>query len=428
MQGIEVAQRWRELEAAIDAELQAVGDDLSRIGQDAATNTHEVTAAGIALASIFLPALAAEALAEAERRTGFRGFSRFDPIKAMGREREKLAAELVTIRANPDYVRRAFLVGPVGELTRKLEEARELLAPWEAEAAKFESLEGFGELVAIQYDTPGFALRWWDPKYWRIWAMGDRICEALGLADFGDDVLPAWERAVGPRDQWRARVRTVVDEIAALHGLVQRHDQAEDRLARLEQIYLDEARAALGQHLQTADAELLISWNEGDRGVLTGVRHLAGCVARGRYLEEMMTALRMQRSNLAIDRNKALAKAAKMSQPKRAYTTQPVSAAPRDYRPRFEKLRSGRARLLSDAERMRGYDRWDRFDVVTNDPNLWYVELTGRRPCGLLPETRGWYDRNPEVAVCRDPDALDAASAIDAAIGDDSGAGFGDVS
>lgn len=426
MQGRELSEAWRLQAVSIWAEVEAGQAAATELERQRAGHGEAVVAAARELAAVFLPDLSAEALARAEQLTGFRGFSRFEPIKAMDKERQKLEADLVSIRADERYQRREYLVGPYGELTRRLEEAKGMLDPWEKDCQTFELLEGFNELLETGYDTPEFSVRWWEARYWRIWAAGDRICSLLGMADFGDDVLPAYMKVRVPRDQWRGRVQEIMGEVRALHELVQRHDRDQARLAELPKIYLTECQMALGRHLEAADPALVESWSPEDRAVVIGARKLAACKAKSDLGQQLLDALRVQLARTQADHSKAQRKADKFSRPKHWHATFDHSQVPPDPVTRLHKVRVTRDKLMDAADRIREYDDYERFDLQNNAPELWYFEMTGRRPSPLCHELRGWYDRNPDACVVRH--GGDTSGAVARAAGDLAGDDLGDVS
>ena len=81
--------------------------------------------------------------------------------------------------------------------------------------------------------------------------------------------------------------------IDAIHELTREHDRMVDRLTNLEQIYLDEARDYLAEHLEHADIGLLEQWiaNEPSmqRAVQIGLRKIAGIAAKRRFVNEIRT-------------------------------------------------------------------------------------------------------------------------------------------
>ncbi|MEL6343336.1 MAG: hypothetical protein AAFV53_09370 [Myxococcota bacterium] len=364
-----------------------------------------LTQARADLAAIYLPQLTRDHIQSAQTLTGFRGFSRRDPLKAMHNERHRLEALIQKIAAMETYQRRAFLVGPVGEYTRKLEEAQELLAPWQLECDKFESLRDFPALVEVGYDTPEYTVRWWEPMYWRYWASGDEICDALGMGDFGDDVLPAYEKVRVPRDQWKQQVSAAEAKMQEVHALVQRHDQAQARLQQLPQVYLAEAQKLLAQHLEMADPALLAQWAADDRGIIMGLRRIGGMQAKIDFftdaIERGLSGAIQDFENRA---RKYRRKVGKYQRSKHYHRTIPERELDRKFPAKVGKYQARVEKLSLLADRVESYDRYDAFEL-DNPPELWFHQFTrGKRPSRLTPSIRGWYDRNPGRTPNLDPD------------------------
>lgn len=371
MRGQEASTRLLELVGRVQSELEALmalQEEAKRLAQE---NERELALVCKELAAVYLPGLDAAALAEAERRTGFRGFSRRDPLQAMERERRKLAITSQKIQENPDYQRREYLVGSQGSLTAKVKEARENLEVWDRELMRFEGLEGFLELVEIGYDTPEFVERWWQADYWRHWAAGDRICAALGMADFGDDVLPAWKKAREPRDQWKAELERFTKQMRAVLDLVKSRDDAEVRLGRLEEIYLEECRGLLAEHLARADVALLEQWRGEDRGVEVLLRRLSGIAARRAFFEDLSKGgLLAQITALRERRAKMIQKAEKLARPKHAGREVPDPAPGLEQK--LDALASRREKTLRQARRVQEFRDWDRYRIPERQES-WFV-------------------------------------------------------
>lgn len=368
----------------------------------------EQRAAGarLELARAYLPELSAPAIQRAERLTGFRGFSRRDPLAAMARELAVLQKTIVRIEADERYRKRKSLVGPHGSITRKLEEARSMLEPWEHECARFESLEGFLELVEVGYDTPEYESQWWRGSYWKRWAAGDRICEALGLDDFGDDVLPAYRKVVEPRDRWRGQIAEIEVAVEAIHRMVQERDQAEARAPRLPELYLARSQELLAEFLAGADLALLDEWlkaegGEPDRAVQMGLRKAAGMAAKIDFLSELAgEGIEPLKDQLAERQRKYDRKISKYSRSKYAYTQFDEVHMDRKFEAKYQKLKGRRDALERVVDKMLRYESYERFDL-SNDPELWWREFTGGRPPRQLPKLRGWYDRHPDARPLR---------------------------
>jgi len=371
----------------------------------------EVNEAAVALARAYLSGLDAAALAGAERRTGFRGFSRHDPLVAMARERDTLERTLARIRADDRYVQRQLLVGPQGVLVVELEERVSMSEPWEEEARKFEGLDGFLELLELGYDTPEFSESWWQPRYWKHWKQGDAICAELGLNDFGDDVLPAYRPVCDKRDEWRRQIAATRSKVADVHHLVQTHDAAVARIPELPARTLDQCHDRLADYLRQADHQLLATWNDQepapDRAVTMALRVLSGLHAKQSFLAELRgkgidpfvrdlhdRAAKYHRKANKFTRSKYRG----MSWPDSAMDLRFLSEKAPKYNARISKLEALIARVLE-------YDDYGRFDL-RNDPNLWWLEFAGKRPPSLTPGLRSWYDRNPDTVVLHDSEFL----------------------
>lgn len=382
----------------------------------------ERRALAVTLAEVYLPALSEEALVEAERRTGYRGFTSRRPLDALAKEEKKLQARVVGLEADERWTRREQLVGPLGSHTRALAEAKDLLDPWERDCRTFEDLPSFLELVEIGYDTPTFEERWWQPQYWRHWAAGDNVCAALGLDDFGDDVLPAYDAARGPRDKWRAEVARIERDIAGVHAHVQEHDRVAWRLANLADIYLEEARNVLAAHLERADVPLLASWAGDDRGILVHLKRLSGLGAKVDMLNEMLVGwLKPSRESVAAALGKYRAKVEKLVRPKKAMLQVPMPVGVEE---KAEARQARRRKARSYVHRITRYDQYDRFDLAQPPETWWLLMNDNRRPGVFTPGLRTWYDRHPDVVVVTDPtweadrgDALAATGAM-AELGD----------
>lgn len=365
----------------------------------------EVRTAVAALSEAYLGTLSADAIGEAERLTGFRGFTRRDPLKAMAREEHVLKQTVARVLADERYRRREYLVGPAGELTRALEENQSLLDPWEQECARFEDEEGFLELVTIGYDTPSFAERFWEASYWKHWAAGDRICASLELADFGDDVLPAYREVEGERTRWRAQVAEATAAIDAVHELVREHDQALARIPQLPAIYLDGCQEVLAAHLRHADTQLLAQWlpdDEASRPIRMALRRFAGASAKHRYLVELKDQVASTAvSDFTTRAAKYNRKSAKYSRPKHRYNPVPDAHLDPSFEQKLPRYQERADKLQRLGRRISGFDAYDDFDL-NNEPELWWIHITGKQPPSQLASTRRWYDQHPGLRPTRD--------------------------
>lgn len=367
------------------------------------------------LAVAYLPSIEQADIERCEKLTGFRGFSRRDPRKAMAHEEQVLSKTIARIEKDPRYVRRKLLVGPGGELTLALDEARSMLEPWANDCARFESLPGWDELIASGYDTPKYEVSFFEKRYWTLWKRGDEVCEALGMEDFGDDVLPAFHAADKGRIEWAFQVREAERAVEAVHELVRTRDQAEARIPRLPEIYLAMCREALARYFADADLSLLEQWleedsAEPDRGVLAALRKAAGTAAKVALLEEILhSAVQRSIGELRTRKDKFQRKAVKYQRPKYRGMRLPRTILDEKFQQKLGKYQERPAKFARLAATIAAYSAWERYDLAANGDELWFLEMTGKRPPSQLASTRRWYDRHPDRELVRDEAEPDVA-------------------
>jgi hypothetical protein len=422
MKGHQASDHFRKLQR--DADLASQWFEQVRKESAAARQriVEARTAAARALGEAYLPDLRPETIARTERLTGFRGFSRRDPQKAMDHERQVLEQTIRQVEADPRFVDREGLIGRHGTLIRQRDEALEMRAPWDQECAKYETLEGFLDLVQLGYDTPDFAEKWWQPSYWKHWAAGDRICEALGLKDFGDDVLPAYKQVAEQRQFWEQKVRDAQAAMDVVRGLVQSRDRAQARIPQLPALYLAEAQDVLGDFLTGAELGLLDQWldaePEDDRAVRMGLRRLAGIQAKLALLGELEDrGLDAQIGALRSRAKKYGRKAAKYTRPKHSGRTVGDRDLDLGFRAKLPKMEQQRDKLGALIGRIERYDDYGRFSLE-NEPNLWWHAMSGgKAPPRLMPNLRRWHDKNPGRAPILDAGIEDSDTAPQAPAG-----------
>lgn len=286
----QMVAHYQQNRAEADALLELYRNTRDALAKQQEQLKEQHEAALLALAQSYLPALEEGALNRAEMLTGFRGFSRRNPIAVVHKEQESRRKRVAAIVSDERYRRRQFLVGEHGELQTKLAEAQSMLEPWKHDCARFEDLPGFEELIEHGYDTPRFSASFLSAAYWRMWKQGDAVCEALGMDDFGDDVLPAYQELVAKRQQWRDVVSTIQGNIDAVHALVQEHDRCLAEIPTLPARILLLSQKALARHLEHADVALLEDWlgTPPDRAIQQALRRAAGLAAKVGFLAEVV--------------------------------------------------------------------------------------------------------------------------------------------
>ncbi|MEZ4219736.1 MAG: hypothetical protein R3B13_02325 [Polyangiaceae bacterium] len=364
--------------------------------------SEELDAVALELANAYLPGLTRHHLDALERLTGFLAFQRRDPLEAMAHERHVLEHTIATIRADGRYDKREELAGPHGTLRTRLTQAHEMMAPWVTDCARYESLEGFTDLVYSAYDTPEFRHNWWQGEYWRRWKQGDAICEALGMKDFGDDVLPAYRKSAEQRAFWQQEIRGLESELASITELVQRHDESVSRLQNLARIYLEQCQKLLGEHLIQSDVKLLSEWliqsGHDNRAVQMSLRKLSGMRAKRDFLRQLHTHGVAATVDALKDRAKKFErKAQKFLRPKH----QSRNVGPQELESglpnKLGKLQERTKKLRALVDRIGGYDQYERFSL-DNDPYLWWWEQTGGKvPPSIMGTLHRYYQQNPSA-------------------------------
>ena len=374
------------------AKFRALGDKIEAVGEGV-NEAMRVTRTDLASAYIG-PSLTAEGLQAAEKKSGFRGFTKRDPLAAMAHEKTILERAIVRIRADERYIRRSFLVGSGGELTLRLEECLELLGPWQEECARFESLAGFVDLLNAGYDTPSWTGKFWQPQYWVQWKQGDAICERLEMDDFGDDVLPAYRPIAAKRVEWQAQVDAASAKVDDVHNLVREHDAAVGAIPKLPEVYLAASAKVLGDFLERADVELLSEWVAADdRPVLAALHRLAGLRAKARFLEELHSGVNDIVEDLSTRWRKYRRKESKFRRPKNYNRRHPESVLDLKFLSKLPKFDKRHEKLLRQVAKIETFDAYGAFDL-SNEPELWWVVMTGKKPSAMTPSLRGWYNRN----------------------------------
>ncbi len=376
--------------------------------------TVQARQARLELALAYLPELTAPAIERAERLTGFRGFTRRNPLAALAKHADVLRRTVARVVADERYRRREYILGPAGELTLERTETADMMEPWVAECQRFEGLESFDDLVQTGYDTPAFEISFLTSYYWRLWAAGDRICETLEMEDFGDDVLPAYRKVEAERQRWQAELDRVDAKVDAIHALVREHDQAVAMLPRLPELVYQQSVQLLVAFFENADLALLAQWldddQEDDRASKMGLRKAAGLHAKLGYLDELHeVAVKGVITDLSQRRAKYQNKVHKFRRRGRQVSTTDIERDQR-FDEKMPKFHQRHARLSKLVIRIVDYDDYHRFEL-DNEPDLWWYEFTRSRPSRLTPRLRSWYDEHPEHRPQHDPALREAAAA-----------------
>jgi flagellar biosynthesis chaperone FliJ len=409
--GHQVADHFRAQASTLSSLIERHRELLGTLKERDQQLSEQLIAARRELASVYLRALDDDNIARAAKLTGFQGFTRRDPRLAREHERKVLQSTLGKIEADERYQKRDVLAGPDGTLTQELDQNREALASLQNECNRFEQLQDFSTLIAIGYDTPAFQEKWWQASYWKHWAAGDRICKELGLADFGDDVIPAYTKVAEPRDFMRGEVERLGKQVDAIHELVREHDRIVDRTAHLDEIYLSDAQDFLGEHLMNADAALLEEWAKGEpellRAVQMGVRKIAGLQAKRSILVDMsQSGVPQMIGQLEERQQKAYRKYNKFSRPKYGYAHFDNSTIDHGFADKSKAMQGQIDKLHKRIDHLMANQNYAGFDL-RNDPYLWWWYFMESAPPRYAPHYYDYYQRHPSFDVVTDPSFVD---------------------
>jgi hypothetical protein len=409
--GQQVAEHYRAQASTLSGLIAGHRQLLDNLKQRDDDLSRQLVEARRELASVYLKAIDDANLERVTQLTGFQGFARRDPRIAREHERKVLQSAVSKLEADERYQNRALLAGPDGTLTQELNQNKETLAPLQVECDRFETLQDFAELIAIGYDTPQFQEKWWQAGYWKHWAAGDRICRELGMKDFGDDVIPAYQKVAEPRNFMKLEVERLGKQLDEVHELVRQHDQMAERLAHLDEIYLAEAQDFLGEHLMNADAALLEEWAKGEpdllRAVQMGVRKIAGIQAKRSIIVDMaQSGVPQTIQQLEARQQKAYTKYNKFSRPKHAYAHFSNDMIKDGFAEKSRGMQAQIEKLNRKIDSLMANQNYAGFDL-RNDPYLWWWYFMESAPPRYAPHYYDYYQRNPSFNVVTDPDFLD---------------------
>jgi hypothetical protein len=167
--------------------------------------------------------------------------------------------------------------------------------------------------------------------------------------------------------------------------------------------------------LRKADAELLSEWAQGeaepDRAVVGALHRAAGLKAKAKFLGELREGAEGMRRDMESRRTKYERKIRKFQRPKNYGVSHGRSAMDEKFLAKLPKYTGRAAKARKRAEALSAFDDYGSFDL-SNDPELWWVVMTGKQPGSTTPSLRRWYDRNPRARpILRTDPTLDAAAA-----------------
>ncbi len=347
------------------------------------------------LATVNLPGLVPQAIAEVETRTGYGKFRQIDPLDYKARERVRLSQLIANIQADPNFINRDQLLDPAaGELTLKAQQAKQELDLIQSAIGRYEAEPEFVSLFERGYGTDDYQESIFSLRYYSDWRKGDEIVEKLGVEDFAV-LRAAYEPLRRSRDLYAKDFQDAQAAIENVRRLIAQFNDARERLDNLAHYVLEECRTALREHLAYVDREQLFEWSKGDRVREALVKKIHGIEKQLEYMKKM-TEQQFQNETRVLSEAvlKIKGKITKFGRPKNAYLTlndaevQAWLADPR------QKLSARRERFWRDYDRVAYYDRYDYYDY-TRDMLWWDLMTDGRVDGNFIPEVYDYHQQNP---------------------------------
>ncbi len=384
-------QRIAELQQA----LNQLKTDYSKHDQRTGELQQTREAALTELATVNLPALVPQAIAEVETRTGYGKFRQIDPIEYKQRERVRLSKLIADIQADPKFINRQQLLEPTaGELTLKAQKAKQELDLIQSAIGRYEAEPDFVSLYERGYDTDDYKESIFSFRFYGDWRRGDAIVEKFGVENFAV-LRAAYEPLRRSRELYSKDYQDAQAAIEDVRRLIAQFNEAKQRLDNLAHVVLEECQTALREHLAYVDREQLFEWSKGDRIREALVKKIHGLEKQIEYTKTM-TSRQMQEESRVLNEAiiKIKRKITKFGRPKNAYVTlndAEVYAWLADPR---QKLSARRERFWRQYDRVAYYDRYDYYDY-TRDMLWWDLMTDGRVDGNFIPEVYEYHQQNP---------------------------------
>jgi hypothetical protein len=358
------------------------------------------------LATIYLPNIVPATTEAILPLTGFRAFSLKSPNEELHARRDTLSRRIAEIEKDPLYVNRQQLIDPiVGEHTlakEKVGSQKELI---DQSVSRFESLEGFLDLLERNYDTPDYNVSKLSLQYYRDWKRGDEIEDSfISHGKEGEKIRPSfsdlayqYRQVKQAADNYQSDIDRLDREIGKINGLVAEREEALRSLTTLADDVLAEARARLLDHVQHADRADLAERAKDRPEILATLKHIEGLEKKTEYLEALTRQYVDSDAEALLDRIASLEKKAiKYSRPKNRSARVPASDAERWLKDPTPKLRQRWGRYHTSHTTIYSFNRYDNYDFFSN--YLWWDVMTdGRLDGNFIPEVSDYRATNPEA-------------------------------
>jgi hypothetical protein len=386
----------------LEAELSRIATASTEHRQQIAALDKETSKAWEYLATVLVPDLEPPHLDWASRLLSLRPLSARAIEAGIEEDRDELEAELAKIRSHDDYVRREGLLNGV---SIQLEEVNEAIAPLRSALDAYEVQLLWEHLLESGYGTDAYTGKWWTMSYYRDWKHGDlavaKLGEQFSVSTFGE-LAARYRQERDAHEQLLATKASLEARKDAVDRLTARHDQAANRLARLQPRHLASARGKVIEHLKALKLPEIAKMVGSYEPAVIAVKRLAGLEAKRRYLDETFDEW-VARPGAAL--KKALTKAqrdiVKLARPKNSQRRFDKSAFDRRFADRSDGWNKRWSRYRQSNSRIVAFDAYDRFDFDDGTP--WWSVMTGDTvKARFIPEVATYYQRRADSAPRRD--------------------------
>lgn len=346
------------------------------------------------LAALYLPAFTPHDMAQAARRT--RLGSTAELLLQARADEETALKERLQALAQDDRVQHPnrYIHPEAGEYTRHAAEVRSFLEPWQKTVSRFEDHAVFRRLYERNYGTPQYGYKWWHPYYYRDWREHDELLEATGKPTL-QALIDEYEKALQNRNQWRDSLREAEAHINEVKGLLSEQTNKIERLERLDDQYLTEARGTLIDHISGLAPAILVELAE-DSLIVAQLTQLDALKAKKQYLSELIQE-RLEKDGQAIQNQlHSLDKEInKLSRPKHAGTMIPVDRYEKRGQDPTERYESRWQKVDHTSSTISDFRDYNRGSLV-GDLLWWDVMTDGRLDGSFLPGVNSWHDHHPD--------------------------------
>lgn len=342
------------------------------------------------LAELYLPSFEPAVVARIKPLTGYAWFAQNDLQALFANEKLSLAREHASIEADPDFQNREGLLHEItGDLVVKEKELREQVQLLRQEVERYTSEPRLLQLIEDKYGTPEYQRRWWDLQYYSDWKWGDIYTERFAKQEFSE-VARSYESFSRDHRTMSAERQAISARKERTEQLIKRHAEIEHRQQFHDEMFLQDCRRRLRDHLAHLDREQLYEWSKGDRGFEAAIKKLHGLEKQIEYLDELgQRQLREDEAALNTMAAKLQNKINKFSRPKNYHRVLPATEANAWLGDGGRRVLARRQKFRRNYETVVVFDRYDSFDYA-RDMLWWDLMTDGRIDGDFIPEVSHW--------------------------------------